>query len=410
MIWGIFRAARAVYGVLPPTAVAILPFALAYPYQYGFVNYWLASALGFHAFALWVNTQDRALFRSIIFVPISFAIWICHVYGWAIFGVLIGGYELSSALRYKQAGIVRPILGAIVRTWPLLTVVVAMVIWRSNGQGAETVGWFEFRWKMNAGLLTLRDQWKPLDIGSLTAVIFLIYYGFRDKYAKFDLRFGTAALLLVGALIVIPYQLFGSAFADARVYPFIFITAILSVRLSPDAHGHRIIRIVTVGFAALFAVRVIVSAIGYAQYDVEYKKHLAALDHVERGASVAVLVGTPCTTPWRLPRTEHLGSMALLRRDAFVSSQWDVPGAELLRAKRAVGTSFQADPSQFVSDPKCRSDLRPALAKRIAQMPRQYFDYLWVFNFEIGSLPQYRNLTPVYHDKDTILYRLTVAK
>jgi hypothetical protein len=313
-------------------------------------------------------------------------------------------------LRAGDKSVLRSALRAVARTWPLLTVIAAMVIWRSNGQGAETSGWFTIYRKVNAIFFTLRDQSKLLDIVSLTAAIYLIYFGIRDKRGKIDMRFGTAALLFAGALLIIPYQLFGSALADSRIYPFLFIAAILSVHVRDEAVGPRVINIVTLSFAMLFMVRIAASSLGYAEYDAAYKRHLVALDHIEPGASVAVLVGYPCDTKWRLARVEHLGSMALLRRDAFINSEWDVPGAELLRAKHADGTNFNVDPSQFVLDPNCGSDLRPFLAKKIQDIPQGYFDYVWVFNFDKNSLPKYKSLSPIYYDESTILYRIDNTK
>ena len=57
LAWGMLRAARVVHGRVPGTALAALPFALAYPYQYGFVNFWLGLALAFHAYAFWPRSS-----------------------------------------------------------------------------------------------------------------------------------------------------------------------------------------------------------------------------------------------------------------------------------------------------------------------------------------------------------------
>jgi hypothetical protein len=405
MIWGVFRAAKSIYGTIPITAIATLPFVLAYPYQYGFVNYWLASALAIHAFAFWVNLENRPTLRSFLFIPISFAIWICHIYGWAILGVLVGGYELSRAFDSDRKTVLKSAMLAVKRTWPLLTVVIAMVIWRSNSQGAETYGWFDIPLKLRVVILTLRDQNKLLDLVTLTAAVYVIYFGLRDDRAKLDRRFGMAALLLVGAVLILPFELLGCGFAGGRLYPFLFITAILSVRLSSDTIDEKFLNAAPIVFGALFVFRIIASTLGNIEYEAANQRHIIALNYVKQGASVAILVRQPCKTDWRLPRIEHLGSMAILRRDAFINSQWDVPGGQLLRAKHAIGTDFNTDPSQFVADAGCRVDLRPMLADKISAIPRQYFDYLWVFDFDPNSLPKIKFWKPIYHDENTILYR-----
>ncbi|QQV77474.1 hypothetical protein H5J25_01210 [Sphingomonas aliaeris] len=406
MIWGVFRAAKAVYGEVPPTAIATLPFALAYPYQYGMVNFWLAGALSFHAFAWWVRLQDRNVLRSVLFVPIGFAIWVCHVYGWAILGILVEGYEVSRAFRDRDAGYVRALATPVVRSSPLIAVMVVLVFSRTGNLGAETVGWFRILWKLENGFHTLQDQWMPLDIASVVAALGLIAFGLYKGRAGMDSRFGMAAMLFAVALVVIPYQLFGSGYADARIFPFLFIAAILSVRLPVDFACARVTRIVPIAFALLFALRMMVSAVGYLEYQTAYSRHLLPVSHIERGARIAVLVGIPCLPAnWRMSRIEHLPSLALVRRDAFINTQWSIPGGQLLHAEHAAGTTFNGDPAQYVTDPEC-TGLGPVLAKRIAQLPRCDFDYLWLFHFAPQSRPRHSGLVPIYRDEATILYRL----
>jgi len=406
MIWGIFRAARAVYGQVPATALAALPFTLAYPYQYGFVNYWLAAGLAFHVFASWVLLEGRPRLRAALMVPAGILVWISHVYGWGILGLLVGGYELWRASREDDRKITIP-LRAGLRCWPLLAPLLLMAGWREAGEGAVTMGWFWFNWKFFASTFTLRDQWQPLDWFSLVAAVVLIYAGLRDRRFAFDGRFGIAALLLLGALIVLPFQLFGSAFADVRVAPFVFIAALMALRPAGTAEeGAGIFGKLAVAAVALFVVRIGVSAVGYAQYDVDYKRHLAALDYVERGSRVAILNHYPCNVPWRRPRLDHLGSMMLVRREAFVNSQWDVPGAQLLRPLGALGTPFNADPSHLVRSSNCAEDLRALLGTRIGQLPRDRFDYVWVIDYDPATLPAYPGLARLYLDDRTILYRI----
>jgi hypothetical protein len=65
-----------------------------------------------------------------------------------------------------------------------------------------------------------------------------------------------------------------------------------------------------------------------------------------------------------------------------------------------------AYPYQFVIDADCTGDLRPALAKRIAQIPRGQFEYLWLLNFDRHAQPGQAGLAPAYQDEATVLYRL----
>ncbi len=150
---------------------------------------------------------------------------------------------------------------------------------------------------------------------------------------------------------------------------------------------------------------------GYAAYDRDFTSHLHALDRIAPGSKVAALVGYTCDRPWREPRTQHLASLAVVRRHAFVNTHWNVSGAELLVPIGALGTRYNADPSQFVFDFKrCPTDLRPRLAEKIAAVPRDVFDYIWVFGFSPSSLPAYAGLRPLYADGASVLYAVEGKK
>ena len=62
MISAIGRISRALHGELTPFAIAAAWFAMAYPFQLGFVNYWLGCASWtFHAFAYWVEQRQATI-------------------------------------------------------------------------------------------------------------------------------------------------------------------------------------------------------------------------------------------------------------------------------------------------------------------------------------------------------------
>jgi hypothetical protein len=204
-----------------------------------------------------------------------------------------------------------------------------------------------------------------------------------------------------------PYQLFGSGYADMRLAPVVAIVAILAIVPTPGM----IEGCCAVAAVALLAARLAVGSIGFASYDREFTSHLRALDHIVPGSKVAALVSYPCHRPWREARTQHLASLAVVRREAFVNTHWNISGDELLVPIGAIGTKLNADPSQFVFDHRrCPVDLRPVLARRIAAVPRDIFDYVWVFGFAPASLPRYQGLRPLYADGASVLYAVEGKK
>ena len=72
-VLGFLWVAREIHGRVPATAFFALPLAYGYPFQFGFANFTLGTALSFLAFALWLRLGrlDRRTLRAAIFVPSS---------------------------------------------------------------------------------------------------------------------------------------------------------------------------------------------------------------------------------------------------------------------------------------------------------------------------------------------------
>lgn len=407
MAFGLLRMARAAHGEVPATALAAIPFALAYPFQFGFVNYWLGTALAFHACATWIAYSARGETRlrtSLVFVPASLLVWITHVYAWGILGAIAGGSEIGRQWRAGARGIGDLLVRPALKCLPLAAPVPLTLIWRAEGAGAETLGWFSIPHKLSSFVAVLRDQSMILDLVSVTIVIFLIYATLRTGKLTMPplLRFPAVLLFLLALLF--PFQLFGSAYADSRMWPVAMAVALVAIRIEPQVA--REARAIALAALAFCLVRIGAATIGYAQYDRDLDRHLAALDEIERGARIAVLVQHRCDRPWREARLQHMGSIAIVRRDAFTNTQWNVPGAQLLSPLAGAGTSFNADPSQFVTDRTCPEDLRPRLYERVAEIPRDRFDYVWVIDFDPATLSMPSDLHALYSDDRTILYRI----
>jgi len=82
----------------------------------GFLNFGLAQAAALFAFAAWVRLEGKA-WRSLLFMPVGVAVWIMHVSGWGMLGILVFGYEWS---RHKG-------FAAFLAPWPLFLPFLALV-------------------------------------------------------------------------------------------------------------------------------------------------------------------------------------------------------------------------------------------------------------------------------------------
>ncbi|QLC25525.1 hypothetical protein HFP57_11180 [Parasphingopyxis algicola] len=407
MASGFLHLAKRVHGQVPATALAALPFALAYPFQFGFVNFWLGTALGFHFCALWLTWRERGVSlprMALFFLPASLLTWIVHVYAWGILGILCGGAEIGRAWQAGHRNL-RPLLvEPALRTLPLAAPLPLMLIWRSEGADALTAGWFHFPSKIATFLQSLRDQSMVLDIFSICLVMLLIYAALRKRGLSVSPTLGIPALAFFALGTLFPFRLFGSAFADSRLWPVALAVAILAIRV--DAETGRMARNMALAACALILVRIAASTAGFFTYDRDLQQHLAALEQVERGARIVVLVPLNHDRPWRRERLEYAASLAIVRRDAFTNTEWDVPGAQLLRPLGGLGTPFNASPSHVIAAAGPDAEIGREIRRRIDRIPRDRFDYVWVIDFDPETLAMPTDLRPLYSDDRTILYRI----
>ena len=100
---GLLLIAQVVHKGLPPTAALTLPFAYAFPFHFGFVNFCLSVALALLSFALWrwLAIKGRLRLRAAIFLPLSIILWVVHTFGWGVLGVLAYAAEM---VRHRDEG------------------------------------------------------------------------------------------------------------------------------------------------------------------------------------------------------------------------------------------------------------------------------------------------------------------
>ncbi|WBO21011.1 hypothetical protein [Sphingomonas abietis] len=400
---GLLFVARERHGALPPTAALALPLALGYPFQFGFVNFALSMALCVLAFGLWLRwgRQRRFGLRAGLYLLIAPLVWIAHVYGWAVLCILCLSAETVEVVRERRA--VVPAFGQIaIRCLPLCLPILLMLLWRSGVQ-AETSGFFDWRGKVGWIESALRDHWKALDGDSVELLVAFLVVGLCGVMAV-DPVLGLATVLLGLAYLGLPRELLGSDYADMRLAPYLLAMALLAIR--PRAWLPWRFKAVLAGGASLFLlVRIAAATASLYLHAQDYRAHLAAIDHIPRGARIYSLVAPPCERGWDGPRLDHLPSLAIVRRDAFVNDQWADDGAQLIRVRLPIPAAFASSPSQLVRLKECRRP-EPLLDDRIAQFPHTQFDMLWLIAVPARSRPQMPWLQPVWADSTDALYRI----
>ena len=407
---GFLWVAREVHGRVPPTAFFALPFIYGFPFMFGFVNFTLAVALAFLAFGLWLRLGrlDRTVLREWLFVPISLVVFFTHTYGWGLLGLMCFSAE---AVRLHDRGESwwRAGLEAGLRTSVMALPILVMLIWRSETHGAQTSGWFEWNIKWRWIYSALRDQWKWFDIVSLALVALVFLYAIANRLfgrtLSLSRNLGFSAIVLAISFAILPRIVFGSAYADMRLVPYLMAVALLAIRFR-TLEAKRTAQVLAVLGLAFFATRIVANTVSLARIGKDQSAKLETLDRVAEGARVISLTGMTCTEYWPLLRNAHLGAMVIVRRNGFSNDQWLLEGINLLDLKYRAAGYFAADPSQLVRPNTCRDPLHRQIDESLAALPRKDFDYAWLIDPPAYDPSLVADLPVVWRGPNSVLYRL----
>ena len=312
----------------------------------GFANFCLSLALALFAFAGWIKLEGQR-WRAAVFLPAACAVWLCHMAGWGVLVVLVGGYELS------RKGLPRGALAC----WPLALPAVPMLV--AGGSGGVFYGGGLIGYKLGIWIKALRVHDAGLDMLLPLALVFAVLL--VERAGRLDRRLSWGALGLVLASVLLPRHLSGGDFADYRLTA----AALMVLALAIDWPAPRAIMLAA---AIPTLARVIPITLAWHGQAQQLDTMLSVLDQLPQGARVAGAVDAP-EAPWALNPFEHVPCYATVRRGALVNSHF-VGNSFNLMELRGAPAGF-ADPSQrIILPPGTRPDLAQFAPARDA-------DYLW---------------------------------
>jgi hypothetical protein len=402
---GFLWVAREVHGRIPPTAFVALPFIYGYPFLFGFVNFALSVALAFLAFGLWLRLGrlGRTVLRGLLFVPISLVVFFAHTYGWGLLGLMCFS---ADAVRLHDRGRTwwRAGIEAALHTSVMALPAIIMLIWRSETHGGQTIDWFDWKIKWHWIYSALRDRWKWFDIGSLIAAGLVFLYALFSRKLTLSRNLAFSAIVLAASFAIIPRIVFGSAYADMRLVPYLIAVALLAIRFrgAPDRRTAQVLAVIGLMF---FATRTAANTISLGMAGADQRAKLHAIDIMPRGSRVITLTGMPCSEYWPLLRNSHLGAMVIVRREGFSNDQWLLEGVNLLDLKYRAAGYFAADPSQLVRPNRCLDRLHRMIDQSLSALPRDDFDYVWLVDVPPYDPALVAGMRPVWRGPGSILYQ-----
>jgi len=402
LVAGFLAVARELHGRIPPTAFFALPLAYHWPFQFGFVNFSLAASLCFLAFALWLGLRrtGRTRLRALLFVPLACLVWLAHIYGWGLLGVLAFSAE-AAARRESGRSWPKALFEGAGACAPLMLPFVLMLLWRGGAVAGDTGDW-NVTLKLNWLISIVREHWMVWDIATAAIIWVIVLMGVLRVDVGMVLPVRIALVLLALLFVAIPRVLIGSGFADMRMAPMLAAVGVLGVTVDGQ-RAERFARLLAGAGLLLFAARIAVTTVVFDGLERGWQRQLPAIAAIDRGSRVLVLTYAPCINSWANQRFDHVSSLAVPRREVFTNAQWALAGAQLLEVKYRAGDPFVEDPSHLLRPRNC-ADGPGRLRKALTVLPS--FDYMWLVGVPRGWWPNDQRLVPLWRTSDGILYRI----
>lgn len=395
---GMLLLSRAAHGRIGVTALYALPLAFSLPFLYGFVNFALSIALAFHAMALWIALEHKPVWRTVLFVPIGFALWVCHLVGWAVFSLVAGMTALAAGWRSGR-GMMRTVWTTGLMTAPLLIgPIVGMLAQRPGKETVALLANNDAPRKIVWLIMAMADRWLVWDAAGAAIIAFALYICLRTRGFAVHAGLMASAFALLGLYLLMPDTIMGSRFADMRLGAVILALFVLAVTQGP-LFDPRVTRALLIGGLVFGAARLATNTASMALAGRQFAETLTAIETVPRGVNLVSLYIDECGG-WNTDRRRHIMGYGLARRHLFDNGQWQLPSGQLITIHNERLAPFDRDPSTITFLNGCGES--PALPEVVAAIPRTG-RYLWVIRIDPAT--RFPGWEPLHRTADSVLYR-----
>ncbi|MBV1689573.1 hypothetical protein KRR38_18270 [Novosphingobium sp. G106] len=390
------QLSKAVHGAVQPTALLAVPFVYSFTYLFGFMNFHTGITLAFAVILFWYRTPSWSeLPRAACLLVLASMVWLAHLAAWCVLVGTLAMFELSVLIRDRQWNVRYMARRIVFVGLPVLLPALLILL----GPAREIVGAapglpFSLKFKISNLGTPLRDEVKLLDLASLALIAAIPAVLVLRGQARLMLSLALVSAFLFVAFWIVPSSSMSGYYVDTRLVSVMYIIALVAVRFEGNARTAGIIAAFAV---ALFVVRIGATAHGWAERSKSLNAELGALQYIPRGARIANIVPERgCFNAWYNDSLKGVPNLAIVRRDAFVSSYWDIPGQQIMAPIYNPGTPYNGELS-FSPRGKTRPPGKVCsgidLDQWLVNLPRNRFDFVWLFQADLPEpAPQWLEL------------------
>jgi hypothetical protein len=377
MVSGTAALHRALHGRLSPWPLLAAFFLYNWIYLYGFTNYLFGIGMTLWGVALWRAMRRTALVPRLLAGSIlAVAILFCHLVAFGLFAVILGGLALTDAFmfwrRNGQFALVPLLARLLPPSVPLaIALAVFVAVSPTAGQVREPITYFAWiGWKPLMAWRTLTGPIPWLDLATIGPLLAMLVLAAALRQLRLAPVMILPIALLALTFVVMPYGLFGSLYADARLPIAVLMVVIAALDVRP-------LKPLTLVFSTALALGLLVARdaviardwIAQAPVIAEYQ---TAFDTIPAGGILYVASAEPYPklawdSPEELarwhPPLKHLASLASIGRDLFVPSTWADPFKQPIHARPE-----DAKPRQLQGDNPFLTPTAAALADVVTRI------------------------------------------
>jgi hypothetical protein len=286
----------------------------------GLVNYVFALILTLLMFAAWHSQRTRPwLRRLVLFSGASTVLYLTHLLGFVLYGVLVVSYELFGRAQPWRTPL---------RDWLVVAgqAIPALLLWgalTTKMPNTDLAPHYQPIVKMLAleSPFLFRGAWGGADIGLLTFVfcgLTLVWAARRGRLTCPRILAGPVVVLLM-LTIVLPFKAFGVTLIDYRFLVAAACLTLAGLRLTSPPMPH--ILPITAVLALLMVAHVADVSVLMYRCDRQYEELRRALAALPRGVELTTVLertepapGNACTT---LPIYDHISQLATIDRSGY---------------------------------------------------------------------------------------------
>ena len=417
MLTGTVALHRAIHDRWSPWPLVAAFFLYNWIFLFGFMNYLFGVGIMLWSLAAWLALRRaNVVIRLAAGTMLAVITLFCHLVAFGLFGVVLGGLALSDAFTYWRATRRLAIGTLLIPAVPIgITLALFVILSPTAGEVRQPFVYADwYGWKPLVAYRTLLWSIPWLNVVTIVPIVLLVAIAaWRRRFRVSKMMLAPIGFLIV-TFFVMPNNLFGGQYADARLPIAILLIVLASVDL---------VWVPSRVFIAVAALAIVLLVVRGAAITKQWRDeapliagYQAAFKLLPAGATLYVASVEPFPkiaydspvefARWH-PPLKHLVSLASIGKDVFVPSTWADPHQQPIsvepggvRAKKLQGDNpFLTPTAEILAEDADK-------VRAIREPGTQSNDFMLLLRPEsLKGLPA-SGLTPIAHGNSFALFRI----